>query len=110
MKQVIYSDRVKQSPDLPLIEAATIKLDEIVRRFADEVSAEWDRPDDFQNSKVFTLRLSDWSGSAIAIITRDELQSEQWLRDRLHRVWGDLLQIRSHRLLEQMAVGEPVEV
>jgi hypothetical protein len=110
MKQVIYSDRVKQSPDFSAIEAATLKLEEIVRRYADEVTAEWDRPDDFRNTKIFTLRLADWSGAATVIITREELQSEQLLRGRQLQVWGDLLQIRSHRILEQMAVEEPVGV
>jgi hypothetical protein len=82
-----------------LLQQATARLEEVVGSSAGQVQAEWNRTKDSRGRTIYTLRLSDWTGTVSADFAPDELQSSS-LRYRLLRLWGDLLQVRSHKLLE----------
>jgi hypothetical protein len=101
--RVTYTDRAKPwAEGHGILEQATKVLEEVVGTSSDLISAEWDRADDRQGQAVFTLRLSDWSGAVTGVFDPEELKSPSHLLIRLHRLWGDLLQIRSHKQLQEL--------
>jgi hypothetical protein len=69
------------------------------------VTAEWDRGEDDRSRAVVTLRLSDYTGSVTGVFDPKELESPSQTRKRLYRLWGDLLQARSHRQLQDLLKG-----
>jgi len=103
MKQVVYTDRAKQDPkDFAALQEVTNMLEEVTRQSGDVVTAEWDKTRDPHGGPAFVLRLSDWSGSANRIFGPSDLQPNNMLWSQLYALWGDLLQERSHRLLEEI--------
>ncbi|HKB05878.1 MAG TPA: hypothetical protein VKD90_27025 [Gemmataceae bacterium] len=104
MKDVIYTDRVKQDPEeYAALQAATEILEEVSTRSGESVTAEWDKTSDPHGGPAYVLRLSDWSGSATAIFAPKNLELSNLLWARMYRLWGDLLENRSHRLSAEMA-------
>ncbi len=103
MKEVAYRSGIREAAGLrTLAEQATKSLEEMLGRESPTVSAEWDRAEDARGQDVVTLRLSDWTGSATAAFEPKELESPTRLERRLRRVWGELLRIRSHKLLDDL--------
>ncbi|MGH7173702.1 MAG: hypothetical protein ACRELG_25750 [Gemmataceae bacterium] len=103
-----YSETTKQGDaELTLLQQATACLEEIIGSsiFVDEVRAEWDRDQDPKGRTLYTLRLSVQAESVSASFTPRELRSPRDLRWRLRELWGDLLQIISHKLLENLTKG-----
>jgi hypothetical protein len=106
MKDVVYTDRAKEDPkDYAALQAITEILETVAERSSDTVTAEWDRTTDAHGRPVFVLRLSDWSGVASAIFTPKDLEPTNLLWARLYRLWGNLLQNRSHLLIGEMAAA-----
>ncbi len=100
--QVTYSEKARESREgYALLQRATERLEEIVRRSLDPVTAEWDRTQD-DGEPLYTLRLADWSGSATVDFRPKDLGDSGRLDNRLYRVWDELLEIRSHKLLERL--------
>lgn len=100
---VLYTAKAKQwNEGTALLDQATRRLEEVLGPAADRVTAEWDRAEDQKGRLVYTLRISDWTGSATASFAPDELGSPTHMRVRLNRLWGDLLQARSHKQLEEL--------
>ncbi len=66
------------------------------------MSAEWDRVEDDRGRPLLTLRLRDYTGEVTGHFTPRELEDYDHWRFRLYRIWGDLLQIRSHKELEEL--------
>jgi hypothetical protein len=65
------------------------------------VSAEWKLVTDPQKRSLLQLCLSDFTGSVPpAAFAPDELKSDWHTRGRMLRLWGDLLEVRSHQQLE----------
>ncbi len=103
---VTYTEDVKQSSEgYSLLQQATTCLEEVIGLSADLVKAEWDCIKDVRQRTLYTLRLSDWSGEVSASYTQDQLQSLPKLRYGLIRLWGDLLQVRSHKQLQRLTSG-----
>jgi hypothetical protein len=98
---VTYTDKAKQG-GFALLQQATRYLEEVLGRSVETVKAEWDRTEDADGRSLYTLRLSDWSGSVSASFTPDELQSLSRSRIPLYRLWDELLQVRSHKQLEEL--------
>ena len=70
------------------------------------VTADWDLVTDADRRRWVTLTLSDDTG--IRVETRfmpDEFANDSRLLARLYRVWGDLLQERSHKQLDALLAG-----
>ena len=102
MKQVIYSDNLKQDPKgYSAVQAATNILKNVSTRSRDEVTAEWDKATDAHGRPAYILRLSDWAGSASKVFALHELELTDALWSRLWSVWDDLLASRSNRLREE---------
>jgi hypothetical protein len=99
-----FSETIKQDP---LVQQATAYLEEILHSsaFADEVRADWDRGQDHKGRTLYTLRLSAWGENVSASFTPRELRDRRELRWNLRGLWGDLLQVRSHKLLENLTKG-----
>ena len=107
MKEVIYRDGIKQMGGLlGLAQQATSSLEDVLGPSAELVTAEWDRSEDVRGRSLVLLRLSDFTGSATATFEPWELESATHMRSRLHRLWGDLLQVRSHQQLQEL-IGRP---
>lgn len=102
---VSYSDKVLQrfgQYGLDLMNQATQQLKEVVGRSADLISAEWDLADDERGRTSFILKVKDATGEADASFDPEELQRPVNAKIRMHQVWGKLLQIRSHKLLQEL--------
>lgn len=84
------------------IQRATPILESVVEASADLVRAEWGLGRDERGRPLILLRLSDFTGSVVGHFAPDELSMPGHLRIRLYRLWGDLLQERSHKQLERV--------
>lgn len=101
---VTYTDQTRQrGEEHALLQQATNRLEEILGPSAARVKAEWERREDARGRTLYTLHLSDWTGDVKADFSPDELKSANQLRYRLHRLWGDLLQVRSQKQLDQLS-------
>ena len=101
---VTYSDSAKENKEeFALLEQATKRLEEVRGHSDDLVTAEWDRRQDQHRQPVYTLRLSDWSGTVSASFTPEELRA----RVLLYRLLGKLLQARVDKQLQ--ALGDSGE-
>ncbi len=82
-------------------------LEMVVGQSADSAKANWELKQDEKGRPLLWLTLSDFTGQVVDKFAPDELQNSERLWDRLHRLWGDLLQVRSHKLLEELMKPEP---
>jgi hypothetical protein len=100
---VVYSDSlVKVSRLRVLAEQATKRLEEIVGRSTDIITADWDKAHDDEDHPLLGLKLSNPYGFVTAQFIPDEMQNAGDVRNRLTWLLGDLLQHRSHRLLQSL--------
>jgi hypothetical protein len=107
---VTYTEKARQkSEDFALLQRATNWLQEVVGPSASQATVEWDRNEDDKSHPLYTLKISDRPDAASASFDRDELAGGSLLRYRLSRVWDDLLQARSHRLLDELMRGNGSE-
>ncbi len=104
--KVTYSEKARQwGEGYQLVQNATKRLEEILGPSADQVTAEWDRTEDALRHVQYTLALRDFTGEVQATFSPAELTFDDYVRARLFRLWGDLLQIRSdkqHRKVVQL--------
>jgi hypothetical protein len=107
---VTYTDKAKQVPEeYALLQRATAYLEEVAGSSGAGVTVSWDRSDSGHRYR-YLLRLSDFTGEASETFFPSELWSSKRMRWPLLRLWGDLLQIRSHKLMDKLiGVGEPAE-
>src|SRR5438445_2780145 len=86
----------------PRVRRASQLLEEIIGPTADSVSKEWSPVRDASGRLL--LALSDSTGARVEEkFAPDELTNEARLRARFYRIWGDLLQHRSHKQLELLS-------
>jgi hypothetical protein len=105
--KVIYTDKAKKAAEFDLLQRATADLEEIAGPSGAEVTATWDRSD---NGRLYVLRLSDWSGEVSRQFYVSELWSAKQSRWPLLRIWGDLLELRSHKLMDKLlGTGDSTE-
>jgi hypothetical protein len=94
---------INQWPKLQtLVEQATQILGQLLGPSRGTVSVEWDLAEAGNREAILVLRLSDLTGTATATFGPSELQDESRMRARLNRLWGDLLEIRSHKQVERL--------
>ena len=72
------------------------------RVFGTLVRARWDRVDDDRGRSLYSLKIADFSGEAEARFAPDELQDGTHMRVRLYKLWGDLLQARNRKQMEEL--------
>ncbi len=106
LRNVGYGYGIRQSGDLlPLASRATLALSNVLGPSSGVVAAEWDRAEGPGGETVVTLRLSDNAGAVTGTFTPEDLKSPKILKNRLYRLWGDLLQIRNHQQLAELGAG-----
>ncbi len=101
MKEIEIDREIRRNPTLhAAVDRATRMLEEELGKSAGLVSAEWVYSEADKNPLI--LKISDWTGSAATRISDAALEPafESRLRIVLGRLWGDLLQIRSHKQME----------
>jgi hypothetical protein len=98
---VHYSDNVKNSEDYGLLQTLSDLPSKVVPQ-TERVRAEWDRKTDPRGKSLYSLRLADASEEAQSAFPIEELRDPLIMHFRLHHLWGDVLQARSHRLLRQL--------
>ena len=103
-----YNETTRQGKaELPLLQQTTACLEEVISPsiFIDQIRAEWNPGQDPKGRTLYTLRLSVQSESVSASFTPRELRHRRDLRYRLIRLWGDLLELISHKQLENLTKG-----
>lgn len=96
--RIVADDRL-----LSLVDKANRLLESELGPSGDTVSASWQLDElleDNQGRSQLWLEIEDWSGRVKTELSREELASPRQTSARLVRLWGDLLQIRSHRQIE----------
>jgi len=81
---------------LSLVDKANRLLESELGPSGDTVSASWQLEDNQGRSQLW-LEIEDWAGRVKTKFSLEELASPRQTSARLVRLWGDLLQIRSHR-------------
>jgi hypothetical protein len=100
---VTHTDRIKKTDEAyDRLQEATDLLEEAIGPSAGSANGEWDQIKNDKGHPLYTLRISDWTDTATASFTPDELQAKTHMRVRLCRLWGNLLQTRNHRELQQL--------
>jgi hypothetical protein len=64
-----------------------------------EIHADWSLAKNANGLPAIVLELSDDTASARAVFSPDELENPREMRSRLIWILGDLMQVRSHKLL-----------
>jgi hypothetical protein len=94
---VVKDDAIRQAGDLDAaVDKATDLLKEELGPSAADARVQWTLSKDDRGREVVNLTLSDWTGSVGYRFAPIELGDESHMRLRLHRLWGDLLMVRSH--------------
>jgi len=101
---VTFGDTLRRSSyDELLALQATQRLEEAIGPPAPRVSATWDLDEDERGRAAITLELADATESAKARFEPSELaRDSNRTRLRFIRLWGDVLQEKSHRLLQKL--------
>ncbi|TMQ29458.1 MAG: hypothetical protein E6K70_25650 [Planctomycetota bacterium] len=87
----------------PQVRRASEILRQIIGPTGDLVSANWSLARD-ASKRAIALVLSDFTGAHVeAKFAPDELANEEQLHARFYKIWGDLLQDRSHQQLNQLS-------
>ncbi len=106
--QMTYSDKVKKWQHYDLVEHATNQLEEVLGpSSAGSVTGVWDWMKDERNRDLLTLQLRDRvsENEVVGRFAPDELRSTSQMSFRLSRLWGDLLQAQSEKLLKHLSGG-----
>jgi hypothetical protein len=97
MKSLTIDPRIKADDRLrSLVDKANRLLESELGPSGDTVSASWQLEDNQGRSQLW-LEIEDWTGRVRTKFSLEELDSPRQTSARLVRLWGDLLQIRSHR-------------
>lgn len=100
---VTYDPRLKQDEKLfQLAQGAMNALQEVVGQPIISASASWDLGSE-DGRPVAVLRLSDWAGEVKASFGLDESSLTRVLR--LIRLWGDLLETRSRKQVNDLLLS-----
>ena len=104
------SGAIKSDPFLGRrVEHASELLEEIIGPTAQAVTVEWSLVHDASNRLLVLLVVADFTGVSVeARFAPEELANEGHLSAKLYRIWGDLLQSRSHKQLDMLSGRVPV--
>jgi hypothetical protein len=101
-----YPDSVKTpNGDVASLQSVSSQLEQIAGKSAIPASAEWEVIQNPQGNRRYLLKLWDYTGQVAEEFTPAELRSPKEMRGRLIHLWGDMLQVRSHRLLKKLTEG-----
>ena len=96
-------DRIKANPQLAAnIERASELLRRQLGRSENIVTVDWTLERSTGSTLSIHLKIADPMASVEATFTAPELADEWFMNKRLGQLWGDLLQERSHILLDRI--------
>ncbi len=100
--QFNVATEISQRPELgSAVEDASRILGEILERSVlNRATADWTLSKDPDGRDLVRLLVSDWTGTVGYVFAPKELENRALMRFRLHRLWGDLLQVSSHVLFD----------
>jgi hypothetical protein len=101
--KILYSEESRKGSEYPLLQQATRRLEEAVGQSTGPVTGQWDRTEDDKGRTLYTLHLKDFTGEVMGRFAPDELRSPEQTSYRMYRLWGDLLQVRTQKQLEELA-------
>lgn len=81
-----------------LVEQATRRLEKALGPSANLATVTWERVEDAQAPSPYRLTLENPSGRVTTNFSLFQLQTPLHMHVRLHRLWGDLLQIQSDQV------------
>lgn len=106
-RNVNISDDVLADPRLQsAVENATQLLGQTIGHSASLLDLRWDKGLDDRGRPTIRLALKDWTGEVQAVFAPSDLAGDAVLA-RFYKLYGDLLQIRSHKQLEHLLSGVP---
>jgi Protein of unknown function (DUF1488) len=92
------------------IRLITGDLEQVLGTSASFVIVEWDRIKDAAGRVLYTLAIQDFSGRVSIAFTPAQLVHSTETQMQLYRLWGDLLQERNHKQLQELlGAGKPEE-
>jgi hypothetical protein len=105
VKELEIDDAIRRDPELfAAVEHASRLLEEEIGPSAGQVSAEWQLFGADQQIPTVRVEISDSTGSAMTHFQRQMLPklTDSALSLAFVRLWGDLLQVRSHKQTEKL--------
>ena len=105
MKSVEISPSIQADSRLgQLVRRATEVLERTIGpKSSPLVSASWSLVNDERQRPLLRLEVSDFTGTPTpAVFAPDDLEDDWRTEGRMLRLWGDLLQVRSHRQLDEI--------
>lgn len=104
--KVDYSPELRQLGDWNVLleEASALLADVLGPQSSQLVKAEWTCVRDQRSRELYRLTIRDHTGEVSTDFAPDELQNQLHMKYRLHRLWGDLLQIRNNLQHEQVQI------
>jgi hypothetical protein len=103
---IVYLEGIKNTPKLlALAQRLEDDLMTLGGPSGTSASAEWDASGD-KTRPIITLKFTQLPDEVITRLDPKELAELDRARARLIRLWGDLLQNRSHRQLQELQASE----
>jgi hypothetical protein len=105
-QNVEVASEIRSDPKLDDgVELATRTLGRMVGDSSRLLRIRWDKAIDERNRPLARMKLQDWTGEVEASFSHRDLTDESALRDKFYKIYGDLLQIRSHKQLDELLGG-----
>jgi hypothetical protein len=103
MMQIEVQGPVKDNARLAeAVSRATELLEAEAGSSAEPVRVEWGMARDERGNPVVELKLSDFAGFVGGRFSPEDLQDDNRVQARLRRLWGDLLEARSHKQVARL--------
>ncbi len=100
---VIYDDKTKAPGEgFKLLQQTTNQLQEFMGSYAQAATVEWDRVGDDNGQSLFKIKLRNPSGEVSTSFDLEELRRPTRVRIDLLHMFGELLKIESHQLLDNL--------
>jgi hypothetical protein len=88
----------------PILEPRVRRATQMLEQVTETAVADWDLVRNANNRPMVLLVLTDFTGARVeAKFDPAELNNENHLNAKFYRIWGDLLQRRSHQQLNQLS-------
>ena len=99
------SEPINSNRDLePRVRRANQILESIIGSTSEKLTAKWRLKDDASGRLLVDLLLIDSTGASVeGEFKFGELTNDNLLLGKFYKIWGDLLQARSHQQLNQMS-------
>ena len=109
MVEITYGEELKRHKELfELAKNASSLFELFLSPSGTPAKAHWDANVNGKTARIH-LRISDPSGEVLWSFSPEELRNPEPTKRSLTQLWGDLLQLRSRKQLEELMAGEKSE-